>query len=124
MLIKYFRGIFAPILFFFLVKSNFAFSGPSKDHMHFNKGVTNNRSISKTKAIELAQGHVFRLTMKGKLNRSWLRSKFLDIKKKMFYGKNEWVLRFKNEKEIEKVDILYIFLKMDGSYLAANFSGK
>ena len=42
---------------------------------------------------------------------------------KKFLSQTEWVVTFTNEKNVKKKK-LYIFLKLNGEYIAANFTGK
>ncbi len=76
------KSIATLALFFLFVSSclTYALAGPSKDHMHFGQlNRANGKTVSKEKAIEIGKGHVFRLVMKGKLGKSWLKSKFQNI---------------------------------------------
>ena len=110
----------------FVTYSQLSFSGSSGDHMHFNQMGRNqsDAKINNKKAIEISQQHVFRLVMKGKLDRGWLKSSPLDSIQKKYHGKNEWVTKIKNDKEIMNRKILFIFLSLDGKFIAANFTGK
>ncbi len=93
------KSIAALAVFFIVVLSclTCAFGGPSKDHMHFGQfNRISGKIVLKEKAIEIGKGHVFRLVMKGKLGKSWLKSKFQKIAIKKFRQNDEWVINFQN----------------------------
>ena len=108
------------IILFFL-NSYTVYSGPGKGHYHTD---LRKKDIKNEQSIEIAKGHIFRLVMKGILNKSWNNYRLVSSEKKVFNGNKEWAVIFKNDKEVEKKKTLYIFLSTKGDFIAANFSGK
>lgn len=100
-----------------LTLSSLSLAGPGGGHSHGNGH--SHVHVTKEKTIELGRLHIQRLVKSKKIDASWLKSKF-DKSKKV---KNEWLVTFVNEKS-SKGRVLYIFLKMSGEFVAANFSGK
>jgi hypothetical protein len=80
-------------------------------------------AIAKESTSAIGRYHVERLVKKGKIDKSWMNSEFEKTVKKTFGKRKEWVLTFTNSKGV-KGKKLYIFLKMSGEFVAANFSGK
>jgi len=78
-------------------------------------------SIDEGDAIERAEQEITRLVKKGKLTEIWNKAEIITAKKHLFKGRNEWMLTFKNKKDLKQ---LYIFLTLSGKFLAANFTGK
>ena len=72
---------------------------------------------------EAGQFHVERLVKAGKIDSTWTKAVFDKSEKKKFGKKTEWVVTFNNKKGV-KGKKLYIFLKLDGEFVAANFTGK
>lgn len=102
-----------------LILSTVSFAGPGGGHSH-GHGAPN---ISKEKTGELGRSHIERLIKSGKLDASWKSATFDNSEKKNFKSKTEWVVTFKNKKGV-KGKTLYIFLKLSGDFVAANFTGK
>ena len=93
------------------------FAGPGHGHSH---GAP---AISQEKTGEIGRKHVERLIKAGKIDASWKMAIFDKSEKKVTAGKKEWVVTFNNEKGV-KGKKLYIFLKLSGKFVAANFTGK
>lgn len=100
-----------------LVLSMTSFAGPGHGHSH---GAP---AISKEKTVEIGKYHVQRLIKNKKLDVSWKNAKYDSSEKKTFGKKTEWLVIFNNDKGI-KGKKLYIFLKLSGEFVAANFTGK
>ena len=101
-----------------------SYAGPGSGHSHgHGHSHGNQKVISKAKTISVGRYHVKRLVKAGKIDKSWLQSIHdKSIEKK--YGKRiEWVVTFDNARGV-KGKKLYIFLKLSGDFVAANFSGK
>lgn len=92
--------------------------GHSHDHGHHNTP-----EISKEKIGKLSRGHIKRLIKSEKIDASWKSAIFDKSEKKNFKGTTEWVVTFNKEKG-DKDKKLYIFLKLSGEFVAANFTGK
>ncbi len=101
--------------------SNFA--GPGHGHSHGHSHSHGVPAVSKEKTVEIGQGHIIRLIKAGKIDASWKNSTYNQSVKKTFGKKTEWVVTFDNEKGV-KGKKLYIFLKLSGEFVAANFTGK
>mgnify|MGYP006269865545 CR=1 FL=1 len=106
-----------------LILSTASFAGPGGGHSHGHGHSHGTHKISKEKTGELGRSHIERLIKSGKLDSSWKSATFDKSEKKNFKGKTEWVVTFNNEKGV-KGKKLYIFLKLSGDFVAANFTGK
>lgn len=111
------------ILLTALLLSTVSFAGPGGGHSHGHGHSHGAPAISKEKTGEIGRYHVERLVKAGKLNASWKSAKFDKSEKKVFSGKKEWVVTFDNDKGV-KGKKLYVFLKLSGEFVAANFTGK
>ena len=81
--------------------------------------------LSQTKIVDIAHSEVNRLSRANKIARSWLKSPLLDAKKMIFGSKMEWVVSYKNTSiPSKKMQVLYIFVGMDGKVYGANYTGK
>lgn len=91
--------------------------GPSHSHSIESK------EIDAKQAEEAGRKKIRVLVFQDKVDESWNSAKFDTAKIKEFEGKKEWVLTFTNEKGV-KGKKLYVFLKLSGEFVAANFTGK
>lgn len=91
--------------------------GHGKSHAH--KKV----KIPKKRTQKIGVSQIERLVKKKKLDSSWLSASYDTSERKLFNGREEWVVTFKNDKGV-KGKKLYIFLSLSGDFIAANFSGK
>ena len=81
--------------------------------------------ITKERAMQKAEKRLNRLVRKGKIAKSWAGKKAASVEKKIYNGKKEWVVTFKNPALKDKLkQNLYMFFKLDGHYLATNYTGK
>lgn len=88
-------------------------------HSHSNTPV--NQETAKTNAIKI----VASFTQRKKLDGSWSSVAASSVEKKVFKGNPEWVVVFVNDKISDPAKKkLYVFLTLDGDYIAANHSGK
>ncbi|EQC50941.1 DUF6488 family protein [Bacteriovorax sp. DB6_IX] len=114
------------ILVFLSLVSLKVMAGPGHEHSH-GKGHSHSHeksvSISKEQTQAIGRYHVERLVKAKKIDKSWLDSSYEKTIQKTFGKRKEWVLTFVNDKGI-KGKKLYIFLKLSGEFIAANFSGK
>lgn len=106
-----------------LLLSFSSFAGPGGGHSHGHGHSHGATKVSKEKTGEIGRYHVERLIKAGKIDSSWKTSTFDKSEKKKFGKKTEWVVTFNNEKGV-KGKKLYIFLKLSGEFVAANFTGK
>lgn len=109
-------------IFFGLVLSLFslaATAGAGHDHGH------SHGPVSQERAQAIATRQVQRLADKGKIAKSWGSVKASTIEQKQFGSQTEWVVVFANDKvEDASKQKLYVFLTLDGGYLAANYTGE
>jgi hypothetical protein len=92
-------------------------------HSHKKRKVKKKSVVSVEQTVELAKQQIKRLITDEKIDPSWENAMYTSSEKKKFDEKYEWVIIFSNEKGI-KGQTLYIFLKLTGEYIAANFTGK
>ena len=88
-------------------------------------GHSHSHEVDAAGAQEAARNIVDKLIQKKKLDASWNKGEFSGANKKVFGDKTEWVVTFNNSsaKDPSK-KTLYIFLTLEGKYLAANFTGQ
>lgn len=97
-----------------LANYTFAGIGGQPGHSH---------AVDAQKAEELARKQIQVLIFQEKIDQSWAQASLGSSEIKNFESKKEWLLIFENNKGV-KGKKLYIFLKLDGSFVAANFTGK
>jgi hypothetical protein len=96
-----------------------ATAGPGHDGHSHSHDITADDAKSRAKRI------INKLVEKKKIKASWKQSDVKHIEKKRFGKKDEWVVSFNNMNEGDtSKQTLYIFLSMEGRYIAANFTGK
>ncbi len=98
-------------------------SGHSHGHGHSHGAKKPAIKIEQSKAEAIGRKRISSLISKKKIESSWAKAKLGSAKIKDFNGQKEWFLTFKNEKGV-KGKKLYIFLKVSGEFIAANFTGK
>ncbi len=109
------------LLFSSLFTATPAFAGAGHDHSHGHS----HGPISKEKAIHKAEKQLGQLVKRGKIDKSWADKKATSVVKKAYSGKQEWVVTFNNPGISDKSkQTLYMFFKLDGHYLATNYTGK
>lgn len=93
--------------------------GSSKDHTHHKS------ELHKASIKNIARLQVKRFVLAKKLERSWNSVTVDKMEKKLFNGKEEWVITFNNTKEADPAkQMLYIFVDIYGEYTGANFTGE
>lgn len=109
-----------------LIFSTQAFSHGSHGHSHSHKKpVPMGKPVAEKRLPNIAKVYVMDYIKKGALDETWNDAKHLKCVKKKFNGKDEWIVTFKNDKSTDKKkQVLYVFLRLDGRLIAANFSGK
>ena len=81
--------------------------------------------VDQKKANSIATKIVASFIKQKTLDKSWVSISVNSTEKKEFNGQQEWVVMFVNEKVTdEKKRKLYVFLKLSGEYIAANYTGK
>jgi hypothetical protein len=106
-----------------LSTASFASGDHGHSHGHGHGHSHDQTEIKKEETGVIGRTHVQRLVKTGKIDKSWMQSKFDKSEKRNFKGINEWIVTFDNRKGI-KGKKLYIFLKLSGEFVAANFTGK
>lgn len=96
-----------------------SYAGPGHD------GHTHSHNIDANTAKKNATKVVVKLVEKKKISGIWGSIQATAVEKKRFGKQDEWVVTFKNTKEQDSSkQTLYVFLNMEGKYLAANFTGQ
>lgn len=101
-----------------------ALAGGGHDHGH---GHSHDKpaEITQSEAVTIATKRVIILAYQGKIVDTWKVVESAKSEKKMYHGKAEWVVTYKNSQISDPAkNTLYIFLSSTGSYIAANFTGK
>ena len=121
------------ILFFSLMLILFPFavlasSDHDHDHNHdhgHDHSTHSHEPVSQKQAEEAAAKSLAKLVSKRKVAESWKDAKLANAEKKKFGAKTEWVVSFSNDKmSNDNKKMLYIFLSLNGDYVAANYTGK
>lgn len=94
---------------------------PSTEHGHSHAQTPIDQQVAETKAIEI----IASLVEREKIDKSWLSRQADSVEKKVFNDNLEWVVTFNNETiaDLDKQK-LYVFLTINGEYIAANYTGK
>ena len=98
-----------------------AIAGGGHDHGHGHSHSPVNQVTANSKATKIIASFIKQKT----LDNSWASTTVSSSEKKMFNGRQEWVVSFVNETVADaKKRKLYIFLTLSGDYIAANYTGK
>ena len=98
-----------------------SYAGDGHSHGHGHTHAAPEMDVKK--AQETGQFHVNRLVKSQKIDASWSNATLDKAERKKFDKKTEWVVTFNNDKGV-KGKKLYIFLELNGKFVAANFTGK
>jgi len=105
----------------FLLLTSQVYAGAGHNHGHGHS----HAPVSKAVAEEIATSSVNKLVQRESIERTWASVPVHSAEQKEFEGKKEWVVVFKNEKVSDsKEQTLYIFLTLEGQYIAANYTGE
>lgn len=96
-------------------------AGPGHGHSHGHSH--SHREISKKTTVKAGKYHIKKLIEAKKIDPSWKDAKHASSEKKKFGHRTEWVAIFTNKKGV-KGKKLYVFMKLSGNFVAANFTGK
>lgn len=98
---------------------------PGHRHLHsHDDALTHERPIDKQHAMEMAHEVVTKLANLRKIDESWISVNAKEVEKKTYSSGLEWVVLFENPRlENRNKHNLYVFLTMEGKYIAANYSG-
>ncbi len=95
------------------------------DHGHSHAPAPMGKAVSKKRLPKIAKVYVMNYIQRGALDKTWNDAVHVKSEKKSFNGKEEWILSFKNSKSKDKKkQVLYVFMRLDGKLIAANFTGK
>lgn len=97
--------------------------GQSHGHGDSHASKKAKKPISEQGLKQVAYKQIQRLVKQKKVDASWEEAEFLTLVDKNFGGVSKKMLSFKNEEGV-KGKTLYIILMSDGSFVAANFTGK
>lgn len=88
-------------------------------HGHSHEPVS--QSAANSTATKIVAGFIKQKT----LDKIWAGTTVSSSEKKIFNGRQEWVVSFVNKKVTDtKKRTLYVFLTLSGDYIAANYTGK
>jgi len=98
-----------------------AIAGGGHDHGHGHSHEPVDQTTANSKATKIIASFI----KQKKLDKSWAGITVNASEKKMFHGKQEWVVSFVNKKVTDaKKRKLYVFLTLSGDYIATNYTGK
>lgn len=117
------KNLTTALLFTSLLFAAPVMAGSGHEHGHGHSHTE--KAISSAEAISKATKKVKQLADAGKLDKTWGEAKASKAEQKTFSHDPEWVVSFKNSKITDSSkQTLYVFLKMSGHYIAANYTGK
>jgi len=113
------KNLAATLLLSFVLFATPAMAGSGHDHGQSRTPISSDEVISKaTKKVQ-------QLAEAGKIDGSWSKISAAGAEQKEYAKGPEWVVTFKNDKVSDSSkQTLYTFFSLDGSYLAANYTGK
>jgi len=95
------------------------------DHGHHHAPAPMGEPVTEKRLPKIAKVYVLNYIQRGALDKTWNDAKHIKSEKKKFRGVEEWIVSFKNSKSKDKKkQILYVFMRLDGKLIAANFTGK
>ena len=99
------------------------YAGAGHDHGHEHSH--DKKEVTQSYAEKEATEEVKKLLQYKKIDASWIDTPILNVEKKKFKNKMEWVISYKNKniKDVNK-QTLYIFVNLYGEIKGANYSGK
>jgi len=96
-------------------------AGTDHDHGHSHSQTLVDKATAEINATEA----IAALVAKNTIDKSWASISASSVEQKEFAGMLEWVVIFINDKIIDtEKQTLYVFLTLEGHYIAANHSGK
>ncbi len=113
------RHLIIALLSALVITTSPAFAGPGHSHGHAHD------PINQEQAAQKAQKRLGQLVARGKIDKSWGGVKADRVEKREYAKGPEWVVIFRNSTIADPAkQTLYMFYKLDGHYLATNYSGK
>lgn len=97
-------------------------AGSGHDHAHSHAPAA---PVNQSTAEKNADNVIASLVERNKIDNSWSTIKASSVEQKALNGRSEWLVIYDNEKvtELDKKK-LYVFLTIEGEYIAANYTGK
>ena len=93
-------------------------------YAHGSSGSHSHESVTQQAAAERANQMLVSLIDKKKLPESWRTVKVSTVQQKWFYGRKEWEAMYINSTVADKnKQRVFIFLTLQGEYVAANHTG-
>jgi len=121
-------SVLIALILYFATFAAVADSNHEHDHNHdggHDHSTHSHDPINQTQAEEFASKSLAKLVSKRKIADSWKDAKVAKSEQKKFGSKTEWVVSFSNDKiSNDNKKTLYIFLSLNGDYVAANYTGK
>ena len=113
------KNLATTLLLSFVLFATPVMAGSDHDHGHSHEPISPKEAISKaTKKVQ-------QLAEAGKIDSSWSKTNAASAEQKEFSSSLEWVVAFKNDKVSDSSkQTLYLFFRLDGNYIAANYTGK
>ncbi len=104
----------------FLLFSQAVFAGSKHEHGHSHAQAPVSQEIAEKNANEV----IASLIERDKIDKIWATIKASSVDKKVLNGNPEWVVIY-DSKKITDADKqkLYVFLTVEGDYIAANYTG-
>ena len=98
------------------------YAGAGHDHGHGHGHA--HAPVSKKAAEQIAKNSVNQFIKRESIEKSWSSATLQSAEQKEFGGRMEWIITLRNEKASKaKEQLLYVFLTLDGQYIAANYTG-
>lgn len=114
------RYLISTLASLFVLLASPVYAGAGHDHGHGHS----HEPVTQVEAEEIAANSVAKLVQRKKIDGSWSTVAVHSSEQKEFGGQMEWVVIFKNEKVTDpEKQTLYVFLTLEGRYLAANYTG-
>jgi len=101
------------------------YAGGSHSHEGEHGHSHTQTEVSKATIEKTANQKLSILVQNGKIDKNWLNTPILDMKKKQFHHNKEWVVSYKNKTIKDKMkQTLYIFVSLYGKPTGANYTGQ
>ncbi len=112
---NFYKSSYVTIFFFTIFLSCFSFKAVSHEgHPH---------PVDKNEAIEKANKVIAKAIDQKSLDSSWKEAK-MEEAKTTETGEGQWVIKYSNPKITDNNKVLFVFLTLDGKYIAMNHTGK
>ena len=113
------KNLATALLLSFVLCATPVMAGSGHEHGHSHEPISSKEAISK------ATKKVRQLAEAGKIDSTWSKTNATNAEQKEFSNSLEWVVAFTNDKVSDSSkQTLYLFFSLDGSYIAANYTGK